>query len=153
MDDKLVRLLSSLIKVVVLPTVNADICSTKVEEYLDPKPYLGYLLEKHVEEMMKTGWSAADKDTLRKRCIKFLLVLIEQICQRLPDNIQTLKNVALLSVEKALSTVKPLLVPLMEGMGVPRDRIDAVERQWQTIATVRWRDTSTMKKFWCEVMD
>lgn len=150
--DDLAQLLSSLIKKVVLPTVNADIFTTKIEEYLDPKPYLGYLFEKHVEEMKKKGLSAADEDTLRKRCTKFLLVLIEQIRQRLPDNFQTLRNVALLSVEKALCALKPSLIPLMEEVGVPKGTIDAVERQWQSLTTVRWADTSTTEKFWCEVM-
>ncbi|KAH6926260.1 hypothetical protein HPB50_015935 [Hyalomma asiaticum] len=81
-----------------------------------PKPYLGYSFEKHVDDMKKTGLAADEEENLRKRCTKFILVLIEQIRQRLPDNIEILRKVSQLAVEKVLYVLKPSLVPLLEAM-------------------------------------
>ncbi|KAH6945410.1 hypothetical protein HPB50_008362 [Hyalomma asiaticum] len=128
-----------------------DVYTTKVEDYLDPKPYLGYSFEKHVDDMKKTGLAADEEENLRKRCTKFILVLIEQIRQRLPDNIEILRKVSQLAVEKVLHVLKPSLVPLLEAMGIPSTRIDAIESQWRSITAVAWKDTSTTQKFWCEV--
>lgn len=150
LSDDLVHLLSSLIKKGVTPTASVDVYTTKVEDYLDPKPYLGYSFEKHVDDMKKTGLAADEEENLRKRCTKFILVLIEQIRQRLPDNIEILRKVSQLAVEKVY-VLKPSLVPLLEAMGIPSTRIDAIESQWRSIMTVAWKDTSTTQKFWCDV--
>ncbi|CAN8007016.1 unnamed protein product, partial [Ixodes hexagonus] len=80
------RLLISLIRKVVLPTTRISVLITNVEDHLDPQPYSGYLFENHVKEMQKKGFPPQDEDALRKRCIKFVLSLVQQVRQRLPDN-------------------------------------------------------------------
>ncbi|KAH6928222.1 hypothetical protein HPB50_012598 [Hyalomma asiaticum] len=57
-----------------LDNIVVDVYTTKVEDYLDPKPYLGYSFEKHVDDMKKTGLAADEEENLRKRCTKFILV-------------------------------------------------------------------------------
>ncbi|KAH8023745.1 hypothetical protein HPB51_016484 [Rhipicephalus microplus] len=122
-----------------------------VEDYLDPKPYLGCSFEKHVDDMKKTRLATDEEENLSKRCTKFILALIEQIRQRLPDNIDIPRKVSQLAVEKVLYVLKPSLVPLLERMGIPSTKIDAIESQWRSITTVAWKDTSTTQKFWGEV--
>ncbi|KAL3196490.1 hypothetical protein MRX96_045208 [Rhipicephalus microplus] len=108
----------------------------KVEDYLFPKPYLGYSFEKHVDEMKKTGLTADEEEKLGKRCTKFTFVLIEQIHQKQPDNIEILRKVSELVVEKVLYVLKPPLVPLLEAMSISSTRMDAIERKWRSIMTV-----------------
>lgn len=144
-------LLVSLIQKVVLPTTRVNVLTTNVEHHLDPQPYLGYLFENHVKEMKKKGLSPQDEDALRKRCVKFVVCLVQQIRQRLPDNIEVLSKVAQLSVEKALSALKPSLIPLLEAMGVEGPDIQEIESQWRAITCVTWSKMDSTEAFWCEV--
>lgn len=83
--------------------------------------------------------------------MKFVVSLVHQIRQRLPDNIQVLSKIAQLSVKKALSALKPSLVPLLEAMGLDESEIDEIESQWKAITSVTWSKTNTTEDFWCEV--
>ncbi|KAG0417138.1 hypothetical protein HPB47_005856 [Ixodes persulcatus] len=74
----------------------------------------------------------------------------EQIRQRLPDNTEVLSNVAQLSVEKALSALKPSLIPLLEAMGVEGPDIQEIESQWRAITCVTWSKMDSTEAFWCE---
>lgn len=145
------RMLVSLIQKVVLPTTQVSVVTTDVEHHLDPQPYLGYLFENHIKGMQKKGLSPQDEDALRKRCGKFVASLVHQIRQRLPDNIEVLSKIAQLSVKKALSALKPSLVPLLEAMGLDESEIDEIESQWKAITSVTWSKMNTTENFWCEV--
>ncbi|KAH6925671.1 hypothetical protein HPB50_008488 [Hyalomma asiaticum] len=61
---------------------------------------------------------------------KFSVIIDEstdQLCQRLPDNIDTLSKVAQLSVKKTLCAVKPSLIPLLESMRLYASEIQQIE--------------------------
>lgn len=47
----LMTLLSSLVEKVVIPTEQIDVLTCRLEDHLNPKPYLGYLFETYVDNM------------------------------------------------------------------------------------------------------
>ncbi|KAH7972736.1 hypothetical protein HPB52_016353 [Rhipicephalus sanguineus] len=125
-----------------------------LEDHLNPKPYLGYLFETYVDNMkaQKTDeFSVADEAVMRESCIRFITTLVDEIRQRLPDNITVLQKTSLLSVENALCVVKEPLIPLLEGMTVPPETIEKIQNQWGKITLLDWKQISSTQSFWCEV--
>ena len=53
--NELILLITSIGKKLILPTFNIDILTTKVDDFLHPKPYLGYCFETNVAEMKSQG--------------------------------------------------------------------------------------------------
>ena len=54
--NELILLITSIGKKIVLPTSNIDILTSKVDDdFLNPKPYLGYQFETKVAEMKSQG--------------------------------------------------------------------------------------------------
>ncbi|KAH9367932.1 hypothetical protein HPB48_008348 [Haemaphysalis longicornis] len=83
-------LLSSLVKKFVIPPEQIDVLTCTLEDHLNPKPYLGYLFETYVDNVkaQKTdGFSLADEGVKRESCIRFITTRVDQIRQRLPENI------------------------------------------------------------------
>lgn len=75
-------LLSSLVKKFVIPTEQIDVLTCRLEDHLNPKPYLGYLFETYVDNVkaQKTdGFSLADEAVMRESCIRFITRLVDQI--------------------------------------------------------------------------
>ncbi|KAH9376393.1 hypothetical protein HPB48_001332 [Haemaphysalis longicornis] len=96
-------LLSSLVKEVVIPAEQIDVLRCRLEDHLNPKPYLGYLFETYVDNVKAQrtdGFSLADEAVMRESCIRFITTLVDQMRQRLPD-ITVLQKTSLLSVENA----------------------------------------------------
>ncbi|KAH9362499.1 hypothetical protein HPB48_015587 [Haemaphysalis longicornis] len=147
-------LLSSLVKKVVIPTEQIDVLTCRLEDHLNPKPYLGYLFETYVDNVkaQKTdGFSLADEAVMRGSCIRFITTLVDQIRQRLPYKITVLQETSLLSIENALCVVKELLIPLLEAMAVPPETIEKIQNQWSKITLLNWKHISSTQSFWCEV--
>ncbi|KAH9362209.1 hypothetical protein HPB48_002187 [Haemaphysalis longicornis] len=121
-------LLSSLVKKVVIPTEQIDVLTCRLEDHLNPKPYLGYVFETYVNvKAQKTdGFSLADEAVMRESCIRFITTLVDQIRQRLPYKIAVLQETSLLSIENALCVVKEPLIPLLEAMAVPPETIEKI---------------------------
>ncbi|KAG0431351.1 hypothetical protein HPB47_021868 [Ixodes persulcatus] len=91
----LMTLLSSLVHKVVIPTEQMDVLTPRFEDHLNSKPYLGYLFETYVDNMKaeKTdGFFLAGEAVIRESCIRFITTLVDQIRQRLPDNITVLQK-------------------------------------------------------------
>ena len=88
---------------------------------------------------------------IRDRCFQFTVALIKQLRQRLPDNIEVLRKIALLRPSNALNPIKESLIPLLEGMGVAEDDIDDIARQWTNLPFIRWEQTSDPVALWSEV--
>lgn len=150
----LMTLLSSLVEKVVIPTEQIDVLTCRLEDHLNPKPYLGYLFETYVDNMkaQKTDeFSVADEAVMRESCIRFITTLVDEIRQRLPDNITVLQKTSLLSVENALCVVKEPLIPLLEAMAVPPETIEKIQNQWGKITLLDWKQISSTQSFWCEV--
>ncbi|KAH9367007.1 hypothetical protein HPB48_000053 [Haemaphysalis longicornis] len=98
-------LLSSLVKKVVIPTEQTDVLTCRLEDHLNPKPYLGYLFETYVDNVkaQKTdGVSLAHEAVRRENCIRFITTLVDQIRQRLPDNITVLQKTSLIGRKRFL---------------------------------------------------
>ncbi|KAH9374497.1 hypothetical protein HPB48_011727 [Haemaphysalis longicornis] len=88
---------------------------------------------------------------MRESCIRFITTLVDQIRQRLPDNITVLQKRSLLSVENALCVVKEPLIPLLKAMAAPPETIEKIQIQWSKITLLDWKQISSTQSFWCEV--
>ncbi|KAH9382787.1 hypothetical protein HPB48_023349 [Haemaphysalis longicornis] len=123
-------LLSSLVKKVVILTEEIDVLTCRLEDHLNPKPYLGYLFETYIDSVkaQKTdGFSLADEAVMRESSIRFITMLVHQIGQQLPYKITVLQETSLLSIENALCVVKEPLIPLLEAMAVPHETIEKLK--------------------------
>ncbi|GCB85663.1 hypothetical protein scyTo_0026305, partial [Scyliorhinus torazame] len=60
---------------------------TMIENHLNPKPYLGYEYEKMLSEC---NFSVISETRIRERCTNFVVELLKQLRQRLPDNVGVL---------------------------------------------------------------
>ncbi|CAN7947629.1 unnamed protein product [Ixodes hexagonus] len=147
----LTLLTEGLSKKLVVPTCRVDPLSASVDAYVDPRANLGYEVEKTLQDLRKAGFSEESERVFRERCVAFLNHLVKQLQQRLPDNVRTLRQVSLLSVGNTLCAVKESLVPLMELMKLPQEKIAAIELQWDKLPLVRWNNRETTVAFWDEV--
>ncbi|RUM28816.1 MAG: hypothetical protein DSY42_07725 [Aquifex sp.] len=115
-----------------------------MDEYLLPKVYLGYETEKLLSDLPKHV-SANLEGNLRERCSKFLITLIKELRQRLPDNVRVLRTMSLFSVGNTLRVVKDSIAPLLELLNVSAEDITKIELQWSNITLVKWRETKDTK--------
>lgn len=145
--EDLILLIKSLIHKIILPTSNVDPLEGKIENVLDPKPYLGYQFEKEIDLLKEKGYSAEKEKALMGRCIKFVTILVNEIRQRLPSKVKILQKISLLSVDKALHCVKEPLIPLMDLLEVSPEDIDTIESQWQNITSVKWSEVTKTVSF------
>ena len=105
--DELILLFETIGKRCVLPTFLGDLFTCTIEEFLHPKPYLGYQVESKIEELKATRLLSNDEEAhLRKRCQNFCLVLFKQLKQRMLENLEILRNLSLFSVQNILQPVK-----------------------------------------------
>lgn len=63
--------------------------SINVKEHLSMSPYFGYLFEK---EMNESSLNEDKKNAMKKRRVDFIIKLINQLQQRLPENLNLLKK-------------------------------------------------------------
>lgn len=128
-----------------------DPLEANIEDFLDPIPYLGYAFEKELDVLREKGLTMQDEMSLRGRCIKFITMLVHEIRQRLPSNLNILEKISLLSVENALHAVKEPLIPFLEFLQTPSDQIGVIEHQWQNLTLIKWKEVKNTKRFWTEV--
>ena len=100
-----------------------------MDDYLCSRAYLGYKFETKLADLQQKGMPIEQLNCIRDRCFQFTVALIKQLRQRLPDNIEVLRKIALLRPSNALNPIKESLIPLLEGMGVAEDDIDDIARQ------------------------
>ena len=78
--NELILLITSIGKKLVVPTCKIDILTTKVDDFLNPKPYLGYRFETKIAEMKSQGSvTNIEEYDIRYKCSNFLLVLLKQL--------------------------------------------------------------------------
>lgn len=147
--DDLTTLLESLIKKITTPNSQFKLFHDNIESFVDKNCYLGYLFESKLNTMKESGFK--DERPLRERCINFLMALVKEISQRLPDNVNILKQVSLFSVENTLRVVKPDLISILENFNYDPPLIDSIQNQWKNITLKKWENTSDTIKFWAEV--
>jgi hypothetical protein len=103
--EDLTKLLDSLIQKITTPNSKFRLFHDNIESFVVRDSYLGYLFETKINEMKQSGFK--DDVILRNHCIQFLLKLIKEITQRLPDNVDVLKQISVFSVNNTLRVVKP----------------------------------------------
>ena len=152
---KLILLITSIGKKLVLPTSNIDILTTKVDDFLDIKPYLGYRFETKVAEMKSYDTlTNIEENEIRIKCSNFLLSLLKQLKQRLPENIKILKDMSYFSVNYMLQPVKDSAIcNVMKFLGINEDTVPKADYQLLKINLVDWINKTNTKKFWSKVGD
>ncbi|CAG5003215.1 unnamed protein product [Parnassius apollo] len=143
---ELTNLIDTLVTKVTLPTHKIDIFTQNIRDYLDQRCYLGFRFEKHIQEMKEKGFPREEEEVLRNRCIQFIVCLIDEIKNRLPENITLMKQISRISVEKALHHNKENLVDIMARFVTSTELIAKIDDQWQQIHLLRWNETKDTKK-------
>nr|XP_039247932.1 uncharacterized protein LOC120325836 [Styela clava] len=149
-------LMKSIAKKLVSPTCNIDLLNSNIEEYLDPKPYLGYRFEWKIQDLKKQNkLTNTDETCIRKRCCDFLLALHKQLKQRLPDNLKVLQNISCFSVTNMLQPLKDkaAICEVMKFLGASDQSISQAEYQLSKINLVDWVHKDDTEAFWSEVGD
>jgi hypothetical protein len=121
-----------------------------IESFVVQNSYLRYLFETKINEMKQSGFK--DDVILRNRCIQLLIKLIKKITQRLPDNVDVLKQISVFSVNNTLRVVKPDLFKILEHFHYNPDLIEKIHNQWKNITLTEWQNTASTDDFWSEVL-
>lgn len=141
----LVHLIESLSSKVVIPGRKLKI-GDPIEDFLDPNPHLGYEFEKEMRQC-----KFRDEADIRGRCIKFMVVLVKQLNQRLPDNYQVLQSMSYLSASECLKPIKPDILELAKKFVNNDDTLTRIDFQWRKLHTVLWKQNSNTLDLWAEI--
>lgn len=147
LSEELTHLIDMLVSKVTLPTNKVDIFSQNIRDFLDQKCYLGFRFEKQILEMREKGLPREDEEIMRHRCITFIVSLVEEIKNRLPENLTLMKKNSRISVEQALNHNKEPLVEIMAQFNKSAEYIARVDDQWHQIHLLKWNETKNTKKF------
>lgn len=141
-----------LVSKVTLPTNKVDIFSQNIRDFLDQNCYLGFRFEKQILEMRVKGLPKEDEEIMRQRCVTFIVSLIEEIKNRLPENLTLMKKISRISVEQALNHNKEPLTDIMAQFNKSAEQAARVDDEWHQIHLIKWNETKNTKKFWNEVL-
>lgn len=116
--DNLVHLISSICSRVVNPMAKINVLKEAIDGHLNPAPYLGYLFE---STMSQLSLAPEDEKVIRRRCISYVVALSKELQGRLPDDLETLRNMALFSVKETLKHNKGTneIIKVAELLGEP----------------------------------
>lgn len=78
---------------------------------------------------------------------------MKQLQQRLPENIDVLQKIALLSVSNTLKAPKQNLRELLDFFRVSDDVASQIESQYNKINLLKWTETNDTISFWIEVSE
>lgn len=81
--EDLLNLLKSLVNRVTGSHSTFRLLEDKIEDFIDKNCYLGYLFEMEIKKMRDYGYSRIKETDLRSRCINFLVVVINEIKNRI----------------------------------------------------------------------
>lgn len=153
--DDLTLLVKSVIKRVVMPSFNTENKElSSFDDFIDPKPYLGYQVEKTLENLRNQNkLDSANENMFRQKCKEFLIELAKQLLQRLPDNINLLKQISKLAVSNVLKANKEPIIPLLEErvMNLCPAEIEKIDNQYKKIHLLQWEKINDTVEFWSEV--
>lgn len=145
----LILLIKSLCSKITIPGFQLDVVNSKVEDHLHPHPYLGFECE---TKLSSSKLSVSEVKQLRQRCVQFLLELIKQLRQRLPENIKVLQDMSLFSPGECLKPVKPPIINLAMLFVQDPSIITLIDNQWKNLHHVKWTEVTDTLKFWGEVV-
>lgn len=149
--NDLLFLIDSLVKRVTAPNIRFDIFTHKIEDYVDNNAYMGYLFESQCQKMKKGNLD--NILIVKTRCIKFVINLINQLIQRLPENIKILKKISVFSVENTLKVNKEEISDILKLSGVSAFDITKIENQFRNLILCKWENTTKTIPFWSEVLN
>uniref|UniRef100_A0A2S2P0Z6 HAT C-terminal dimerisation domain-containing protein n=1 Tax=Schizaphis graminum TaxID=13262 RepID=A0A2S2P0Z6_SCHGA len=150
--NDLVLLIQSLGGLVITPGSNIDILNSSLKDNLHPRPYLGLAFEETMKKLRTNNCMSVENDKkIRGICVTFVIVLVDQLKKRLPDNIETLKNISLISPTNCLNPLKGSLTPLAKLMHIPPSDLSKIEIQWRKLHLIQWININSTKDFWKEV--
>ncbi|XP_070135675.1 uncharacterized protein [Drosophila bipectinata] len=139
--------INSLNNFIIPPNKDIDVFQVDcLEDHADSTMLLGYEFEREIYSLQIDD---EVKKEIRAQCSTFVIELIKQLKQRLPENFKILKNIDLFSVEKILSTNKKGITEILEHLNI--DEIADIERQYRDINLVKWENVNDTTKFWIEV--
>lgn len=150
--NELTNLIDTLVDKIKLPTQKVDIFTENIQNYIDTNCYLGYRLETHLKTMKTKGLPPDQEDVIRSRCIQFIVCLIQELKNRLPENLKLMKSIQVISVEHALSHNKEPITDLMLHFNKKQEDIAKLDEQWRQIHLLNWKNTKNTKEFWYEVL-
>lgn len=151
---ELSTLISSIGKIIVTPTFRFHPITIDFTQNLHPNPYLGYGFEKKITELKKANKiNKENEHVLRERCVAFVVVLVKQLQQRLPENINIFKKSEMLSPSNTLKQIKENISDLCECFGLNIEEIEKIEIQWRKINLMSWKNTNSSIDFWAEVKE
>lgn len=79
---------------------------------------MGFKFENIIRNLRDNKHLLQDKECgLRKRVITFVMALIEELKNRLPENLDIMNKISYLSYDVALNHNKPSLVPILKFFG------------------------------------
>lgn len=149
-------LILMLIKKIVMPNCDYDFSPDLDISCLrlQTKPYLGVECEEKLNELeLNLEVNKEDIDVFRQNCKHFIIKLVKELQQRVPKNLNILKQIRMLSVSECLSQNKSSLQlqPVLNAMNVEAILADKISSQWDNLNFVRWNNIEETVPFWCEV--
>lgn len=109
-----------------------------MDSFVAPDVYFGFEFNQILES---SKLPLDDQKILKERCVTFLKVLLKQLKQRLPKNVEILEKISLISVQYALSVVKEPLTPLAQLFLIESKKIDKISIQWNNLTNMKWVET------------
>lgn len=150
---ELTNLIDTLVAKIILPTQKVDIFTQNIQDFLDKKCFLGYRFESHLSTMKDKGLPPNEEEIIRNRCIQFIVHLINELKNRLPENLKLMKSIQKISVEHALSHNKEPIAELLLNFNKNQEDVAKVDEQWRQIHLLSWKNTKNTKEFWYEVLN
>lgn len=99
--------------------------------------------------LKKLEISSANENSIRTRCINFLMEFAKQLRQRLPEKV--LKKLSVISVSNAIRYNKESLIPLLEELQILPTQASKIEMQWRSLESSMWSCKDDTNEFWGEV--
>ncbi|XP_017481508.1 PREDICTED: uncharacterized protein LOC108370644 [Rhagoletis zephyria] len=144
--------INSLKSKIISPDNDVDVISIDFEQYINKSCYLGYNFEKKILEMKSSsGLTEESEKYIRTICTNFVVVLINQLKQRLPDNFDTIKKVNMFSVGNVLRASHEEIEDVLKHFNYSDDMIEKIIIQYNRINFVKWNNISNTMQFWAEV--
>ncbi|CAG4986290.1 unnamed protein product [Parnassius apollo] len=126
--------------------INRNLLDPITDRDINPRPYLSYMFETAQHNL-----DSEILNTIRQRCSAFLLQLLKELQQRLPDNYKQLESMALLSPEAAIKPIKSnTIIKVAEILGFTPEIIDKIMQQWHILHINKWHSEEIVQ-FWVEV--
>lgn len=129
----------------VTPDCRANLLELNIKNYLHLHPYLGYEFEAKCSSLRPEV-----EKIIRGTIVHFIINLVTELQNKLPDSLSILKNTSLLSTAKCLNTTKDSIASLAKLINFESHNISKIGSQWSKINLVQWKSTST-ESLWAEI--